>query len=589
MVGMGRGDGGERRLGAARRLALGLAALALMAAAPSALFAQTAAQITPQTYEPAQTAPPPFAPVAPPAVQAAPPGASDHTVTLTSITVRGGLPQLSDEAARLLAPLEGRKITIADLFAAAHRLETAYARAGYALIRVTVPAQALEDGGVATLVVTDGAIGRIETQSLPKRIRRRIEALLAPLLGRRAVKDATLERQLLLASDTPGVILSSTLAPGDAPGSSTLAVQAEYRPVSVPLAADNLMAANIGRTNLSVGADLNSLLGLGELAYFRAAGDPGGGGNGYFSRDPRDRALAAGLVLPIGQDGLTFNLEASQSAATPRPQTGALGVTSRFDRFSFRLRYPWIRRRALTVATELALDLQRDALDGLTPSPVGLSLDRLRIARLNADVSGFGPLGATFRTTLSGSFGFDGLGARSPAEATALLPLSRLGVSPAFQKMNLDFAYHQPIRPHLALDLTFKAQTSFNEPMADSEQVGIVGPQALSGFDAGTYEGDTGAVGRAEATSDWTVRAGKPILVLTPYIFGALGEVHDVRPTAVEYANTHAAAYGLGIHSRLLPGAAWGAETLTVEWARQDQGDRGPSADRVSLIASAQF
>jgi hemolysin activation/secretion protein len=125
--------------------------------------------------------------------------------------------------------------------------------------------------------------------------------------------------------------------------------------------------------------------------------------------------------------------------------------------------------------------------------------------------------------------------------------------------------------------------------MANSEQVGLVGPQALSGFDVGMYQGDSGAVARGELTSDWTVRAGTPGLILTPYVFAAAGAVHDVRPTAVEYANTHAAAVGLGVHSRLFARDGRGPLAFTVEWARQDRGDRAPSADRISLLASAQF
>jgi hemolysin activation/secretion protein len=522
-------------------------------------------------------------------MQAAPPGAAALSVTLKSIVVQGGLPQMEARTRTLLRPLEGRTITAADLFTAAHALEVDYAKAGYVLVRVTVPVQALNDGGVATLTVTDGVIESVQARSLPSRIRRRIMALLAPLIGRHAVKYDLIERQLLLASDTPGVALSSTLAPGAAPGASDLAVQAQYRPVDLPVTADNLMASNIGRTNLGLGADFNSIFGLGELIYLRANGDPGGGGNGYFAKDPRDRALAGGLAAPLGRDGLTLDFEVSESAATPAPEPGALGVTSRFDRLSFRARYPWIRSRALNVNSELTFDVQRDALYGLTAAPEGLSLDRLRIARLSGEAAGLAPFGATFDARVTGSFGIDALGARSPAEATPELPLSRQGVNPSFQKLEAALAYHQPFRPHLAADLTFKAQSSFNEPMANSEQFGMVGPQALSGFDAGEFEGDSGAVARAELTSEWTVRTPPGGWGLTPYLFAADGEVHDVRPTAVEYAYTHAAAYGFGLHTQFISAAGWGRQAFTVEFARDDRGDRGSSSDRVSLIASAQF
>ena len=61
----------------------------------------------------------------------------------------------------------GQRVSGAAIFAAARELEAAYAKAGYVLVRVTLPPQKLVSGAVLRLVVIDGMIERIETKRVP--------------------------------------------------------------------------------------------------------------------------------------------------------------------------------------------------------------------------------------------------------------------------------------------------------------------------------------------------------------------------------------------------------------------------------------
>ncbi|MFX5668401.1 hypothetical protein ABTE14_19265, partial [Acinetobacter baumannii] len=83
--------------------------------------------------------------------------------------------------------------------------------------------------------------------------------------------------------------------------------------------------------------------------------------------------------MPLGLDGLTFNLEATNTRATPRAAANGLGSTSSFDRLSARLRYPWIRSRDFTLGSELSFDAQEERVSVITPLSAPISLDRLRI------------------------------------------------------------------------------------------------------------------------------------------------------------------------------------------------------------------
>jgi hemolysin activation/secretion protein len=273
-----------------------------------------------------------------------PQGADKLFVTLSSVGVAAESPELVNIGSSVTSRLVGQRVSGAQIFAAARDLETAYAKSGYVLVRVVLPPQDLRDGAQLKFEVIDGYIERIETVNVPARVRRRIDALVGPLTGKHTLRLREIERRILLAGDTPGVILRSTLAPGTETGAAVLVIEAKDRPVDLSVSTDNSLARSLGTYQLGIGAEFNSLLHAGEQGYVRVNGDPTLGGDGIFGSRPRNRMVAAGVIVPLGADGLTFNLEGTQSRTTPTADAGSQS-TDRFDRLSFRLRYPWIRSR----------------------------------------------------------------------------------------------------------------------------------------------------------------------------------------------------------------------------------------------------
>ncbi|QKC82020.1 ShlB/FhaC/HecB family hemolysin secretion/activation protein [Mesorhizobium sp. NZP2077] len=556
---------------------------------PAGAFAETASQITPPSFRP-----PPQTNMAGVTIPEgsgleAPAGAEKLKVKLRDVSVEGGLPDMAEATRKIVAGIAHRTVTAAEIFAAARALETAYGRAGYALVRVVLPAQKLNDGARLSLVVIDGYLERIDTSNLPERIRGRVEATLAPLVGQKSIKLSAIERKLLLAGDMPGARLRSTLQAGTAKGASVLVIDGKYRPLGGQVTVDNSLSPSLQRWSTGVGVDFNSLLGLGELVYVRIGGYPDGGESGLFTDAPRNRNYAAGIVVPIGYDGLTLNLEATRTRANPAAEPGTLGFGSEFERYSARLRYPWIRSRELTVRSELSFDAQNDFLNAATPISLPIAEDRLRIIRFGTDATWFTSLGGVFTGNVVASFGIDGLGARSAADATPLLPLSRQGADADFQKLEVQASYSQPLATHLGLDLYARAQTSFGKPLLQSEQIGLVGANSLSSFDAGALQGDSGYVLRGELSSPWYVPFTGGIVSLSPYVFGAIGQVHLEMPTVLETADIVGASYGLGLKvGTALAGDATNA-SLTLEWGRQHRDDHLPTSDRFSLAGAIQF
>jgi len=295
-------------------------------------------------------------------------------------------------------------------------------------------------------------------------------------------------------------------------------------------------------------------------------------------------------VLPLGADGLSFNVEYVNSRTAPK-LAGLIQTTSDYDRLSFRLRYPWLRSRSANFFSEVAFDATSEALGLVLPAATApLSLDRLRIVRL----SGEGDLRLDGGGLLSGrgtlSLGVDGLGARSRAEATPILPLSRLGADAEFQKLDATIAFTQPLPESFLLGLYARGQTSFGQPLARSEQLATASFQELSTFDAGSLGGDSGWVVRSEVSRPFSVAFGGLPGSIAPYVFGATGQLFLERPTILEAGRLRVSSVGLGLRlASLLDPASATEANLTLEFGRRFRSDAIPDANRFTVLGSIRF
>ena len=571
-------------------------AVVILLVSVTGIHAQPASQITPPTFRPpAETAPSGGLVVPETPGLETPSGAERLFVTLGAVTVDGAFPEMTDEGRALAARLAaGKPVSGAELFAAARDLEAAYARAGFVLARVVLPPQELRDGATLRLIVVDGFIEKAEADNVPARVRQRIIAQVEPLIGKRHLRLGDIERRLLLAGDTPGVLLRSTLAPGSTTGGSVLALQATHQPVGGLVSLDNTLAQALGTWTLGAGFDLNSVLGLGELVYFRAMGHPGGGSNGFFGSSPLSRTLAGGIVLPIGIDGFTLNVEATQARTYPISNVIAVSTADWFERLSIRARYPWLRSRRSNLAVGAALDIENET-QPITFAGIAtnLSEDRLRVLRFSAEGDHQTTSSALASGRIVASFGVDGLGARTAAEAAASgVPLSRQGADAAFSKIEGQINLSQPTGLELvALNLGARGQYSFGQALLHAEQIGIASPTGLSAFDAGALQGDSGFVLRGELTRAFTLPTlfDKVGLVASPYLYAAWGEVFLQAPTAVEASSISAGSFGVGL--RLNDGVrnSIAAGGLTLEIGFTERSDGMPTSTRAVLLMVQRF
>ncbi len=124
-------------------------------------------------------------------------------------------------------PYIGLKLSQADLLALAAAVTERYRAAGYHLSRAIIPPQNLS-GGRLRLQLVEGVIEDIAVKGDVTRDFG-LEALLAPIAAERPSRLSTLERQLLLANERPGLRITDTALEeiGTATGRFRLVVTAQ--------------------------------------------------------------------------------------------------------------------------------------------------------------------------------------------------------------------------------------------------------------------------------------------------------------------------------------------------------------------------
>lgn len=168
------------------------------------------------------------------------------------------------ELRALVSGAEGRRLTLGQLQALAGRITALYRRRGYLLARAYVPAQTVRNGEV-TLAVLEARYGKVTLDNSSTTSDRPLKATLSALQSGAPVSEAALDRTLLLLSDIPGVVVSSTIRPGTATGTSDLLVDATSGPrYSGSLAVDDYGNRYTSRPRGSATLNINSLAGEGD-------------------------------------------------------------------------------------------------------------------------------------------------------------------------------------------------------------------------------------------------------------------------------------------------------------------------------------
>lgn len=223
-----------------------------------------------------QQIPPPPAPqrVAPPVLPepaSAPvaPAANDVKIIVDKLHVTGQTVYPEAELLALTGFVPGSETSLNELGAMALKIADYYHKNGYFVAQAYLPAQEIKNGTV-TITVLEGRYGNISLRNHTNLSDAQANSILRGLNNGDLIAIAPLEERLLLLSDTPGVIVKSTLTPGAAVGTSDLIVDVTPgQKVTGSVEADNAGNRYTGEYRVGATVNINNLAGQGDVASLR--------------------------------------------------------------------------------------------------------------------------------------------------------------------------------------------------------------------------------------------------------------------------------------------------------------------------------
>jgi len=382
------------------------------------------------------------------------------------------------EVRSVLQKYEGRDLALAELQEVTRELTSLLKERGYFLARVLLPVQEVQDGQVR-LELLAGSVGKIVVEGNQHYssdfIREHVESALS---ADGLVTEEELQSKLLILNDNSDLFVTALFQPGSQKGETdlTLAVD-DSEPVHGGIGYDNLGTQFTNIHRLSPHVTLGNLLQDGDSLSTR-----------YFWGLPDNRAnfLQTTYTTPIDRDGTRLSFGYANGASTLGQDLQVLDIRGRASIYSLQVSHPL--QRTVTQRQDLSLSYAYKQFDN---SLLGLSTgqDRYHALRLAyagdfSDLDGRTLVNAALTQGLGGSTLNNGLG--------------RLGVNPAFSKINLDLARIQHLEPSLFLILRAGGQWAPN-PIFAAEQFALGGVDSVRGYNQAQFLGDVGYSMSAEA------------------------------------------------------------------------------------------
>lgn len=410
-----------------------------------------------------------------PGEEKAPPGAQQVFVVLKGVVIEGATVYSTSELKETYQDLIGQQVPLARVFAIADQIQEKYRADGYVLTRVIVPAQSVEDG-VFRLRVVEGFINSVRVEGEVGPVKKRIEAYLARVIGKRPVREQDLERYLLLSNDIPGLRAVGVLRAGAGEtGASELVVQVERKPYAGFVLVNNRGSRFTGpeRAVLSVSENSSTALGEKVEGFFL---------NTLFNDEQRYGELSYQQLL--GNEGLTVKLSAGYGPSEPGFTLEPFDVETESLYVDANVSYPLIRSRGQNLYLDAGfqvLDAKVDVLGDTT------SRDRLRLFYVDATYDFSDRFRGQSLVGLGLRQGVDAFGATEEGSDN----LSRAEGVPDFTTLNLKASRYQAFTEKMGVYAAGIGQFAFNTLLSDAEfRVG--GEQFGRGYDPSELAGDHG-------------------------------------------------------------------------------------------------
>ncbi len=454
----------------------------------SSFFVYSSFSIAQKLPEPAQPRPEP--PISQPEISkdkipevellplggAAPPGASKVFTVFRGIKFQGLTRYTEENFKEYFQDYLGKKISLAQIFVIAEKIQERFRDDGYILTRVIVPEQKVSNG-VFKIQVVEGFINKIKIEGDIGPVKTRVKATLDNLLNRKPVTEQELERYLLLVNDLPGIRAVGFLranTQGEV-GGSELVIQTERKAFEGYAYVNNRGSKYTGPFRFVLMARENSATFLGEQI------------EGLFLHslfDDEQRFGQLTIRQPLNSEGLLLEMSAGFGPSRPGYGLELIDTETEALTVSAQLSYPLIRSRKHNLYVEggfQSIDQEVRILDEK------ITRDQLRVFFANLLYDFEDDLGGQSQITFGIRQGIDVFDASDRGDPF----LSRAEGRSDFTSLNVFFSRHQNLWKNLSLFVSGTGQYSF-DTLLSPEEFTLGGERFGRGYNPAELAGDSG-------------------------------------------------------------------------------------------------
>lgn len=435
------------------------------------------------------------------------------TFVLKAVAFEGNTALDEGVLSKELFGLIGQSVGLGDLQAAANRLTACYARHGYLLAQAILPPQKVQDG-IVTFRILEGFVekGRV-LQSSAVLSDANALAYTGPVTHDRPLHSKTLERQLLLLNDLPGVSARGVLEPGESVGAADIGLQLDgpQEIVNAALTLDNYGSKSTGEARLGGEASLRGLAGRAdELAGKVMLTDKQEMANGSLS-----------YRLPLGVSGLAGSAGIERLGYKLGDKFQSLeGHGEATDKW-LRVEYPLLLARSsrLDISGEYRNRQLRDLLDAVNDKN-HRHIEHFETSLTWSGTDAWAGWNMAQVTYTWGSLDMQDLAARQiQAVQTSHKYRSIFSIDPydmngAFSKTQFAVMRNQYLSDAFSLVLQSRGQVA-NKNLDSAESFGLGGPYAMRAYPTSEISGDTGAFGQVALA--WRALPGMSVSVFSEW------------------------------------------------------------------------
>lgn len=472
----------------------------------------------------------------------APAGSQKITFILKDVVLEDASVYPTSEIKYLYDKKIGTKISLADVYSIAANLTAKYRADGYILTQVVVPPQTIGDGTVRLRVV-EGRLNdiRVDGTGALGSNADIINQYVAQLKSKGVLKNANLEKTLLLINDLPGVTARSVLSPSKSVvGASDLTILVERKKIDGSVQVDNFGSRYLGMWEILGGFNLNSIFGQNERITAQMAYAPSNQGV-----EPELLYGSLSALLPVGAYGTTLEANIGKSYTNPGAGLEDFDVLGKSYSNGLKVNQPFIRTRELNLSSSLGLDRRSTE----TKSNVDtFKNDDITSLRLGGHVDYVDTLfsAAITNANIELSRGLSILGASKKGDSD----LSRAAGNPEYTKITADISRLERLTNDFSLMVATKGQLS-SSALLSAEEFGIGGANGIGrGYDPSELVGEDGVAGSVE------LRWASPYKVswldnYSVYGFYDIGKVWNDDATTSSQKEQSLASTGLGMRANI--------------------------------------